>query len=101
MKYLLIALTLMMGSCVLYEDVECNFDSDCYLEEVCYRNQCIWVGAPTGTLVSGCTCDRVSYSPGSIFANDYCESGLEIIRACSWNCCDQYSCYPSWKAVCL
>ena len=101
MKYFLILATLLMTSCVFYEDVECNYDSDCYLEEICYYNECHWVGAPAGTVVEDCTCTRVNYLPGSIFENEYCESGLEIIQACTYDCCDQYSCYPSWAAVCL
>ena len=101
MKYLLILVTLLFTSCVFYEDVECNYDSDCYLEEVCHRNQCIWVGAPAGTVVSECELPIFNYSPGDVFENDYCASGLEIVQDWTDLCCDRYGCYTSWVAVCL
>ena len=103
MKYLLLILTFALASCIIVDDDECTYDSDCGWSEACYGGQCEYVpGAPPGTTTVGCNCSGTSYYPGQVRTNYTCESGQDIIQLCGYACCDAYACYgQAWGAVCL
>lgn len=91
------------SSCVVVEEYECNYDSDCSYNEACFGGLCEYVpGLPSGAVTTGCNCSTTVYWPGQVLDNYSCESGYEVIQLCNYLCCDAYACYGSaWGAVCL
>lgn len=105
MKKLLLIFTmvLMSTSCLVVEEVECVYDSDCGFSEACFGGECEYVpGSPPGAVTVGCNCSTTSHWPGQIRNNYTCESGQDVIQLCNYLCCDAYACYgAAWGAICL
>jgi hypothetical protein len=101
MKYLLLSLLLLSG-CIIVDDPQCRRDSDCWSPaDACISGECVFVGAPSGEVTTGCNCTYTNDLPGSAYENDWCYSGVEILVECSYDCCIQNVCYPAWATICL